>query len=362
MPTIPFRFLWDATQKSYLIHMLLLVQSILITSLTLLFAHLGFSIPGQCLATVLGMLPFSIILTGLSLRQHPGMLHGIFFGRTQNKIESHFQSTKKHNLIFDIVGKVGLFTDNILIAWVIGVEKVTVVILTTRLLQITTVALQSFGSASWAGLADIYAKGQDQLFKERVLEISRLISIFCIASLVPIAAFNKQFVALWVGSQNFGGMTLTALAAINAALLALISFWAWCFTGTGNIRFLIPSWTTWAVVNFSASLVFTKTLGIIGPLLGTCVANCLVLLWTTPFLLNRVFSIPVGDTLKAVFGPLIIGVPFAMIIGWISTTHIAGYWIFLEVSLSGGGFLLLSWSLLLDADTRKRWKARFISH
>ena len=143
---------------------------------------------------------------------------------------------------------------SIVIALVLGPSAVMPLFLTQRLPQLAQVQLQGVGNASWAALGELHALGRHYVFNARLVELTRLLAALSLAALVPIAAYNHAFVNLWVGGANYGGSPVTALAAVNAFLLALVTLWGWCFSGTGQIAVLVPMMMLSAVLNLALSV------------------------------------------------------------------------------------------------------------
>lgn len=358
VPIVPIRMLAEASQEGYRVHLLLGLQSLLITVGTVVFAYLGCGLLGQAGATVLGLSVLPVFLVRYGLKRYPELPSLISSPSRNTEVESRLWKLNRETFVFDLAGKISLFSDNILVALVAGAGQVVPLTVTVRTLQILMAQLQGVGNASWAALAQLHASGERERFNDRVVEITEVIAVMGFASVIPIAAFNETFVRLWVGASLFGGKALTWAMAANAIILSLISFWAWCFTGTGKVRVLIPTWVAWAVVNFVSSVYFVYRFGIAGPVFGTLLSYLLVSFWMTPRLLMRAFGTEVRAIAMAVLKPALLGVPFAAASIWLSTTHDPG-WAFLpEAGALGAAFLAIYWIVLASAKTRDQWRAR----
>src|SRR5690606_3954185 len=112
----------------------------------------------------------------------------------------------------------------------------------------------------------------------------------------------------WTGEQTFAGNFLNSVAIYNAGLFALVSFWQWCFAGTGLVRTIIPYMLCQAVVNISLSLLLTKFIGMEGPVLGTLIAFQVVTIPWQTYLMKRIFDVPYYDLTKAWFLPFVVPV------------------------------------------------------
>jgi hypothetical protein len=94
--------------------------------------------------------------------------------------------------------------------------------------------------------------------------------------------------------------------------------------------------------------------------IGTTAAYLLVNMPLLPLLLRRHFAVPVGKLIAAIAMPMMLGVPYALIVIWIATHHAPTRWISLatHMAASAGVFGIACWMLLLSADERRMWKDR----
>src|SRR5262249_23050813 len=200
-------------------------------------------------------------------------------------------------------------------------SKVTQLDNTQRLGTIAQLQLLGIGTASWAGLAELHATGQRELFNRRVVELSRLVALLGVAGLLPIAAFNRHFYALWGVDSPYGGDVVIIVSALNALLIALMSFWGWCFSGTGKMALLVPNAVIGVVINLTASIACAHRFGIVGPLLGTTISFLGFQMWYLLNLLRRTFGIRLTALASAVLTPVAWGIPYAGALWWLSQTH-----------------------------------------
>jgi O-antigen/teichoic acid export membrane protein len=362
LPLTPFRLMIDASQRGYLINALFIVQSFSITSASLYLAHLGFGLPGQFLAIVLGGLIFNGLVSWQGIRQYPDVFLRLNpFGRgAVQEIEQKIHQLKIPTLILNFSGQVGLLTDNIVISYFLGPAVVVPFFMTQRLPMLAQAQIQGIGNATWAALADLYARGEIESFNHRLIDLTKFVTLFGLIFLIPISAYNPDFVTLWVGAARFGGIGLNSLAAINGVLLGILSLWGWCFSGTGNVTKIVRLSITGASVNLTISLIATYFLGIIGPLVGTLVAFITVYLWWMPRLLYQVFGTSTSQLLAAFLRPLGLGIPYAIALNLFTHYHTPAGWLGLavEMGLAALIFLALAWTFLLSSTERKDWGDR----
>ncbi len=361
LPLTPFRLLTDASQRGYWTNVVSVLQSLLITSSTLLLAWLGWGIPGQFLAGLLGAVFFNFAMAWQGLKRYADVFPLIANKLAQTNTRQQLWQLNWPTLLLNLSGQIGLLTDNIVISYFLGPAMVVPFFVTQRLAVLAQAQLQGVGNASWAALADLYAKEEYQLFNDRLVELTRLVSVMGLTFLVPIAVYNYRFIELWVGQGRFGGQALGALAAMNGFMLGIFSLWGWCFSGTGKVGKMVPLSLSWMIVNLFFSLVCTHFFGLIGPLLGSFVAYLSVNLWWFPLLLRQVFGTNLRQLFWAVGKPLGIGIPYALLIAGVGKTHQPWGWLGLaaEMALSAGLYMAIAWFIIFGPTERTLWNQRF---
>ncbi|MEA5581399.1 MATE family efflux transporter [Nodularia harveyana UHCC-0300] len=360
LPLTPFRLLADASQRSYFANLFIIFQSLIITSLALLLARGGFGITGQYIAALAGGVAFQVLMCWDGLRRYPDVFSAIMDSKAQKPIEKKLWQLNWSAFTLNLSGQVGLFTDNIIISYSLSPATVVPFFVTQRLAALAQSQIQGIGNATWAALADLYAKGERERFNARLIELTRLVAVMGVTFMVAIAAYNHHFIRLWVGEDRFGGDGVTFLAVSNGFLLGILSLWGWCFSGTGNQPKLVLPSILAAGINFIASIICTRFLGIIGPLLGTFIAFTTVSLWQLPLLMREVFSTSVKQLFLAVVQPLAVGIPYGLVIWYIAKSHTPWGWIGLgiEMSLAALIYLIIAWLLVLNESERQQWRDR----
>jgi O-antigen/teichoic acid export membrane protein len=358
---LPFRSLFDARQLTYVLNLLMVGQSLLITGVSLWLARAGWGITGQAAAQVAGGWAFGLAVAFGATRAQPGLFRAILTERSTPKIRRALRDLSGPNLWLNVTGRVGLLSDNLVVGNILGLEMVTSLVNTQKLMLMGQSLLMAVGGASWAALAELHAQGEHETFNRRVVEMTRMVTVIALVGLVPVVAFNRVFFQIWLGPQRpYGGDLVTALAAVNAVLLATQSLWCWCFTATGKIRAVVPQVTVAAVLNIATSVVMTRWLGLPGPLIGSTVAFVGVGLWAMPWLLHTTFGTSPGALAKALGIPLAAGVVAAWGLLTLVQSHPPAGWSELTagMSLSALAMLALSVALLLTPEDRALWRLR----
>lgn len=356
----PYRALVEANQRGYQVNLLLLMQALVTVGLSLAFASRGGGISGQCLANLLGLVPMHVVLLLMALARYPGLVRDL---RTAvpREIRDRIRTLSRASLKLQLSGRVCFMTDSIIVGFFLGSAQVTVLFVTQRLAILVQGLLGSVGTAVWAGLADLHGRSLKDLFARRVIEITKLISLLGVATLGPAAAGNARFVSLWVGADQYGGAAITLVSMANAFLLSLMSFWGWCFSGTGQAPLVVRLSVVGASVNLLSSVVLAFGLKhAAGPLLGTTAGFLLGQIRAYPGLLKTHFDVPLGRLARAVLAPLALGLPVSAGLWAVLLAHQPSNLLVLGLEMGTATVLILGlgYRLLLDPSERQEWAGR----
>lgn len=355
-PLTVYRVLAESRQRLYIVNALLMVQGLTTTALMAVAAWRGWGLPGQSMAAVVSQAPPVAILCWLGRRAYPGAMGEV----PEREIMRGLWSLNWPTLAFNVSGRVGLLSDNIVIALMLGPSAVVPFYLTQRLVNVALTQLQGIGGASWAGLVELHSQNQVSKLHRRMAELTGLTSGLSIAVLGPIAAFCHPFTQRWVGANSYAGDSVAILASANTWLLCLASLWCWLISGTGHIRTWVPYALLFTTINLAASVAGTRLFGLAGPLFGTSVAFLTVYVWALPKVLRDLFGFEPRRLWVAAIRPLAWGIPYSALLYWLVRSHeIQSWWMLLaEMGIAILIGVALWWSMTLDAGSRGEWRLR----
>ncbi len=354
-PLVVGRALAEARQRAYVVNSLLTIQSLIITSLLVLTAWAGWGLSGQALATVLGQVIVAPIVLWYGMREYPGW----WSTPSSSSALKAVQVLRGPTLIHAISGRVGLLSDNIILAGMAAPALVAPFYLTQRLAVIAQTQLQGIGGATWAGLTDLYFEKRFATIQSLLFELTALTSGLSLALAGPIAAYNHHFINRWVGASLYAGEPVNLLASVNLWLVSLMTLWSWPLSGTGQIARWAPFAVAFAVINVGISIAGTIAFGMAGPLLGTLVAFLSVSAWGLPYVLSKVFGASPLTLWASALAPLRLGLPYAALVWLIAHLHTPLGWagLVVEMGLATSGALALWW-LGLSRGIRLQWRER----
>jgi len=355
-PLLAFRALAEARQRGYLTWMLLTAQLLFTTALALTFARAGWGLIGLCAALAVAQVPTLLVLAWDGRRAYPPTHAAQPTAEDRQSLRTLSGPTFLHSL----TDRLGLASDNMIVAWMLGPAAVAPFFLTQQLAMLAQAQLRGLSGATWAGLADLAARGHTPVLEKRLCELTGLVSSLGVAVLVPIAVYNRPFVTLWVGTDSYAGSLVTMLSCLNAWLLPLFALWGWVLLGTGHIRRWVPFAIAATTLNVVVSVAGTARLGVAGPLLGTAVANVAVSSWALPQVLERTFGTPARRLWHRALTPCRWGLPGALVTWAAATWAPPRTWASLVVmcGTSVAVLLLCWWRIELGVESRREWQQR----
>jgi O-antigen/teichoic acid export membrane protein len=358
LPMSIFRIVLETHQRGYLVNASLLVQSLLITGLSLGLAWCGWGIPALALATIIGGAIFvslnawwAIGLLGTSLR---------------NVRRARVRPRELISLCWPLAAagagnRVNLMTDAIVVGYFLGAGPVAVLFLTQRVILLAASQVNALGSATWAPLAELLASGDVKTFESRLAQLARLIVGCGVVLVGTVAAYNARFVRLWVGEPMYGGDLLAALTASAAVTFGFVCLFTWVIDMQGDTRRRLLVSSIGAILNLVLSIALVKQIGLAGVALGTLLAYLLTDAWYAPTLVCRRYGVRGGVILRSVSRAVLAGLPWAAW-AWLFAHRgatSAGWIQFVaEVSVVGTLALGYCWFAILTRGERAEWHAR----
>ena len=282
----PMRILMEVDQKGYLLTFALLGQSLLTVGLSVALAVSGWGVVGVSAATLCGQVAYYAWMTGYVARAYPEMSRAALAARPTREDWRGVLALSGPTLVAMASDQVGVLSDSLVLTGVLGPQAATTLFVTQRLPTLAKLILAAIGAAVWPSLVQLHARGERDLFNRRLVELTRLVVLLGVAGLVPVVAYNGDFVARWMGPGYDGGPAIAAASALDAVLLTLVTLFSIPFVTTGRVAMVAWPAAASAVLNLGASVLFSKWFGPIGPLLGTMLSTLCVGAWYLPWRLR----------------------------------------------------------------------------
>ncbi|MFO0907010.1 MAG: hypothetical protein U0794_01370 [Isosphaeraceae bacterium] len=361
---LPFRSAIEARQLGYVVNLLLIVQALMMTGLALTLAWARWGITGQAVAMVAASLVFNLSMLGVVRWIHPGLIGHAIAARPDPETRQAIRSLSWPTLMIHLSGRVSYLTDNMIVGSMMSSDRVTSLYNTQRLATLGQSILQSAGNAVWAGLAELFARGDRDLLNQRLVELTKLLGVLAVVGLGPVVAFNRAFVRLWLGLDGpdfvYGGEAVIIISSINVYFLAQMSLWNWLFSATGKVQRVAWLAVVGASANLAMSILFTSLLGLTGPLLGTTLAVLPVALIILPSRIRAEFGTSIPALLRATLLPLAWGVAATAFFWWLARRLEPGSFVVLGAEMSTAALMILALcaAFVLEPKERAEWRAR----
>src|SRR2546426_2114068 len=170
--------------------------------------------------------------------------------------------------IGEVVAKVALASDVIILGMVVSPALVTTYVLTGYAGRIA-LGLHVFTTgAAMPGLGGVIGRGEYEWAAGLRQEIMNLTWLFVTAVGATILLWNRSFLALWVGPENYAGVWTNLLIVIATAQTALVRTDAYVLDATLQPRLRVGVAAVAGGAIVGASIALTPSLGIIGVCLG----------------------------------------------------------------------------------------------
>ncbi len=364
MPLAVYRTALESLQFSYVVNIALIVQSLLITGLLIALAWSGLGLLSYPIATIAGTIAYLTILIA-SARGH------VHTDETSGALETTAPESEPSTrllwplawplLVTNSTSRVNQFTDTFIIARLFSVAGAFQLDVTQTFIRLAGGQINALANVSWAALAEIRTKFGEKAFEARLVELVRLVIGLGIVLTGTVAAFNQQFVSLWVGIEHYGGRLLSLFTWATVTIFGFFVIFSFILDTSGHARARLPSTIASAVAKVALSIALGYQLGIAGVVLGTAIAYLLTEAWYCPYLVCRLYKVRARVLLKGATLGAIAGAPFAAAVWTVVHFHQAPYgWIGLltEMAIACVLAIAYAWFAVLDAPERARWQDR----
>lgn len=167
---------------------------------------------------------------------------------------------------------IGMQTDNIVIAQIMGAKAVSAYAIPARLFNIVTSLLVMLSGILWPAYADAFARSDVQWIRRTFLRVT-LVGTGATLILTPfLIIFGNTFLNIWVGPQVRATPQLLTTFGVQCVLYAYLQPIAFLLNGLGKLREQVVSAVAMAILNLALSIVLVRRYGIIGAVLGTVIA------------------------------------------------------------------------------------------
>lgn len=362
---LPFqmsRLILEAEQRGYRVSMAYLGQAVVAAVLSVVLAQAGLGLVAQSLALIVGTAVATILCLIPTWRWYVAQPRAADKDDVSAK---GFNARGLWRLSWPLaLSNVGIrlngMTDSIVVGYMLGPIAVFHLFVTQRMVSLFGSQVNSLSNASWAALASLRMTGQQNAYVSRILELTELTVGLGVALTGTVAASNREFVFLWVGSGNYGGDLLSYLTAATSILSGVAILYGYSLDSAGETAKRIPVSIAGAVGNLFVSIALVKYLGLPGVLLGTVIASSLSDVWFCPLQVSRLFGVPGFQIAWSAARGFLRALPWTVVTAIGVRVFPSTDWRTFVIRSAIIGLLSLAyaWQILLRQDDRVRWKTR----
>jgi O-antigen/teichoic acid export membrane protein len=171
---------------------------------------------------------------------------------------------------------IGIQTDNIVIAQILGAKMVAAYAVPARLFSIIPSLLSMMSGPLWPAYADAMARSDGPWVRRTFLRIAGSGMAATTMLTIFLVVFGNRILALWVGPQIHASIPLLIVFGILSVLNAFVTPVIFLLNGLAQIKIQVVVFMAMSVVNLTLSIIFVKHFGIIGGALGSVVAEALI--------------------------------------------------------------------------------------
>jgi O-antigen/teichoic acid export membrane protein len=187
-----------------------------------------------------------------------------------------------------IANTVAFSSDNLVISATMGASHVMPYVFTSRLATAISFTVASkLPVAVFPAMSQMFAEKDFANLQRVTLRLGAYSARLAVVGAAVYAAVNQQFVALWVGPQQFGGTLLCAVFCYWILQDTISRSTTGIVFASGKLRLWSFASLAEAALNLAASLLLVRQLGLVGVALGTSIGKTLTTAWIVPLLICR---------------------------------------------------------------------------
>jgi len=175
----------------------------------------------------------------------------------------------------DLVAKLLLASDVLVLGWIISPAAVTTYVLTSYAARTGTGIFVFTAGAAMPGLGGVLGKKQFASAVKIRHELRMLTWLFTTVVGATILAWNHSFLHLWVGSQNYAGPWVNLLIVLNALQTAFIRTDSYIIDAALRPRARVIFGAITVVATLTLGFVLTHALGIAGICLALLIGRAI---------------------------------------------------------------------------------------
>jgi O-antigen/teichoic acid export membrane protein len=264
----------------------------------ILVIHLRGSLPALVIAmTGVGLVAAALNAWFLFRRQRPWLMP-----RRRDVELSTGRSLLRTGALFlalQVAGLVAFGLDNLVIAQILGPQKVQEYAVPAKLFMLAPVLLSFVLTPLWPAYRESLTRGDGAWVRRTVRRSIALAAVINIPSSLILIVVAPWLLQVWVGSAVHPTPLLLVGLGLWAIMNTLNGPFAMLLNGAGVVGFQAACAVTMAVANVTFSILLVQRIGVAGAVWGSVIAQAVFVLlpelWYVRRLLTRLPAIPAAE-------------------------------------------------------------------
>jgi O-antigen/teichoic acid export membrane protein len=171
---------------------------------------------------------------------------------------------------------VGMQTDNVVIAQILGAKAVAAYAVPARLFNMIVSFITMLSGSMWPAYADAMARRDGPWIQRTFRRVTLAGTSITLCATILLVLFGNRILALWIGPQMQASLMLLSVFGLQCMVFSYLQPINFLLNGIGELKSQVVCAIAMAVVNLGLSILFVKHYGIVGAVLGTLLAQLTV--------------------------------------------------------------------------------------
>jgi O-antigen/teichoic acid export membrane protein len=210
-----------------------------------------------------------------------------FFSRD---IASRLLKTGLMFFCLQLAAALGYQSDNLVIAHLLGARMVASYAVPSRLFNILPLLIGIIAGPMWPAYADAVASGDGQWIRKTFKRTVIGLGTMTFAATLILVIYGNIILTLWVGPQMRVSFALLLAFGVRCVLSAYLQPLSFLLNGMGKLRAQAIIAILMSIFNLVLSILFVRSFGVIGAILGTVIAELTVVVIPETIIVGRVLK------------------------------------------------------------------------
>lgn len=171
---------------------------------------------------------------------------------------------------------IGMQTDNIVIAQILGARSVADYAVPFRLFSFVNALLIVASGSMWPAYADAMARSDGDWIRKSFRRVTLYGMVITVIAALILMSTGNRILAIWVGPQVHASRALLLSLGGQCIVYSYLQPMNFLLNGIGKFKVQVQCAIGMAVLNLALSILLVRHYGIVGAVLGTIVSQLIV--------------------------------------------------------------------------------------